>query len=150
MPTPTQGEHISNIIDHGKDTISDGIMEWITHLNYHYIVLFVLVAYGITHKPQFGWLRKLIPNKWVKIWLVGILIGIGYCLATDDFDGHYLSYLIHSYLVVIIFVDGLIFIPKAVNDFFAYIVMSNEVSKFIKTRMDEKTQELDDEASKSD
>lgn len=83
-------------------------MEWIGELNFHYMIIFVIVSYGIHHKPQMGWIRNLI-GKWVSTWMIGLLIAGGYIMASpkafidNKLNKEYLALLLHSYGICMVF-----------------------------------------------
>lgn len=81
-------------------------------LNWTFIFVFVICLYGMRHKPEFRWYNHFFnarPKiKDFKVWTAGFIIGILFCLfrwldETVVFNAKYISTLLRSWLVVIVF-----------------------------------------------
>jgi magnesium-transporting ATPase (P-type) len=77
-------------------------------LNWTYIMMYLIVMYGIKHKQEFLWYNYLFEKAGsimasLKTWIAGIIIGIAFCFFTEAFSSQWLSQLLRSWLVVIVF-----------------------------------------------
>lgn len=82
------------------------------HLNWTYILMFVFVLYGVKNKEEFAWYNDLMDSrkrlKQLKTWIAGFIVGLFFCLFTylgDPllFDSNYVSQMLRSFMIVIIF-----------------------------------------------
>ena len=79
-------------------------------LNWTYIFIFVIVLYGIKHRQEFEWYNAISKSKnWesLKVWTAGFIIAglfsLFRWLGENTFDSEYISTLLRSWIVVIVF-----------------------------------------------
>jgi len=80
-------------------------------LNWTYILIYVFVLYGIKHKEEFEWYNNLFDRnkqlKSFKVWVAGIAILGLFCtfraLGVELFNSEYVSQLMRSWIMVIVF-----------------------------------------------
>lgn len=91
--------------------IEEEINLFFNDLNWTFILMFIFVLYGIKYKEEFEWYNKLLNKnqflKSIKMWLSGFIVGVFFSifryLGPDIFNSEYLSQLLRSYMIVIIF-----------------------------------------------
>ena len=79
-------------------------------LNWTYILMFVMILYGIKHRQEFEWYNTISNSKnWesLKVWVAGLIVGglfsLFRWLGENTFDSEYVSTLLRSWIVVIDF-----------------------------------------------
>ena len=79
-------------------------------LNWTYIIMFLVVLYGMKHKIEFQWFVRLVDRNWwsgVSTWVAGLIVAVLFAifraLGADIFDSEYVAQLLRSYVVVIVF-----------------------------------------------
>lgn len=79
-------------------------------LNWTYIMIYGFVLFGIKYKEEFVWYNKLFENneslRLLKVWIAGVIIMTFFVLfktLEDGFEPSYLSQLLRSWIVVIVF-----------------------------------------------
>lgn len=80
------------------------------NLNWTFIFMYVIILYGIKHKREFNWYNNLFSSEsWedLKSWLAGIIVGLLFCFfyweEGDELNGTYVSQLLRSWVVVLVF-----------------------------------------------
>lgn len=81
-------------------------------LNWTYVLIYVFVLYGIKHKEEFEWYNTMFDTrpklKPFKVWAAGVIIMLIFSTfrslnATMVFDSEYVSRLMRSWIIVIVF-----------------------------------------------
>lgn len=78
-------------------------------LNWTFILIYVFVLYGIKHKEEFKWyldLIKKINAESFKVWIAGGIVGLLFILfhwLEEGMEAAYISQLLRSYIIVIVF-----------------------------------------------
>jgi len=112
-----------------NDILIDSVMEWVNNLDYEYMLLHVMVCYGLYYSENLRWIveyfspvRKKGRSK--AVWLVGGILAaieIGRFYPHFGHDGELLDKIfsvIHSYLVIQVFVEPIVmFVHKWVDKF---------------------------------
>jgi hypothetical protein len=110
---------------HMMDTelLTDTVSEWFQTLNYEYMLLHIIICYGLYYSKNMGWIVQIfspIRKKGISrgVWLAGGLLaaveiirfgafalesGMSYTQAVDRFIS-----IFHSYVVVQVFVDPIV------------------------------------------
>lgn len=109
-----------------SEEISKNVLEWIKELDYGYMVLIVLIAYGLKYKEQLQWVVKIFKGThWKATWILGFFLGIPYALTENIFFNHdgevhwvQLLILFQSYLITMIFCDDLVTMLKRWHEIF--------------------------------
>jgi hypothetical protein len=91
----------------------DTVWEWFETLDYEYMILHVLICYGIYHSNNLKWLVKLLKTESRAIWVMGILLGL---VEVIRFLPHYkgeglvqkITTIFHSFLVVQVLVEHIV------------------------------------------
>lgn len=104
---------------HPNEILIDSVMEWVNNLDYEYMLLHVMVCYGLYYSDNLRWIveyfspvRKKGRSK--AVWLVGgILAAIEIARFYPHFghDGELIAKVfsvIHSYLVIQVFVEPIV------------------------------------------
>jgi len=109
---------------HTSDVLIDTVIEWLNNLDYEYMLLHVVVCYGLYYSDNLRWIveyfspvRKKGRSK--AVWLVGgILAAIEIARFYPHFghDGELLQKIFsitHSYILIQVFVEPIvIFVHK--------------------------------------
>ena len=111
--------------------IGPEIQAFFVDLNWTFVLMFIIILYGVSYKSEFEWFNRLI-SKWklnnFKTWLTGILLGLTFCFfrwqSDKTFDSEYIAQLLRSWLCVVVFssvlIDGVVrllkFIGKRIDD----------------------------------
>ena len=110
--------------------ISPEIQAFFGGLNWTYIIMYIIILYGVTYKREFNWFNKLMV-KFNTVdftsWIAGFLIGLTFCLFKGLESGvksEYVSTLLRSWFLVVvfssIFIDGIVkllkFLGKRIDD----------------------------------
>lgn len=99
-------------------------------LNWTYIIMYTIILYGVTYKSEFDWFNDIQKKyKLTKFttWIVGILIGIVFCIFKNLESGiswYYVSSMLRSWFLVVVFasvfIDGIVkllkFLGKRIDD----------------------------------
>lgn len=105
------------------ELLTDTVVEWFTTLNYEYMLLHIIICYGLYYSKNMGWIVQIfspIRKKGISrgVWLAGGLLaiieivrfgafalesGMSYTQAVDNFIS-----IFHSYVVVQVFVDPIV------------------------------------------
>ena len=92
--------------------VSVELQNFFSNLNWLFIFMFSFIIYGINSKPEFDWYNRLMSKnenlKSLKIWIAGLLLLVIQCLfcylkEAKDFNSEYVSQLLRSWLIVIVF-----------------------------------------------
>ena len=108
------------------DVLTDTVIEWLGALDYEYMLLHVIVCYGLYYSDNLKWIVEYFSpvrrkGRSKAVWLVGgILAVIEIIRFTPHFgEGELLAKIfsiIHSYLVVQVFVEPIVvFVNKWVG-----------------------------------
>jgi len=103
-----------------EDVIVDTIAEWFTTLNYQYMILHVIVCYGVYYSENMRWIvehfspvRK--KGRTRAVWLVGGVLALiemikflPHASQHDMYDYQKFISIFHSYIVVQVFVDPIV------------------------------------------
>ncbi len=122
-------EGIWNLIWKG---IEPELLAFFGELNWTYIIMYVIILYGITYKQEFDWFNKLINkhnlSKYTS-WIAGLATGLIFCLFkwledSPSISWNYISVLMRSWFLVVVFaslfIDGVVklikFLGKKIDD----------------------------------
>lgn len=103
--------------------IAPELQAFFGNLNWTYIIMYVIILYGIKYKMEFDWFNKLmkkLKTKTFTTWIAGFLIGGVFTLfsylETNTLTWTYISTLLRSWFLVIafssIFIDGIVKLIK--------------------------------------
>lgn len=118
-------DKIVNIIWSG---IANELEAFFQGLNWTYIIMLVLILYGIAYKKEFGWYNRFFEKRknleeykeWIAGILVGIVFGVFRSLGPNGIDSEYISQLLRSWFLVIIFasvfIDGVVRLLKFIGN----------------------------------
>ncbi len=99
--------------------VTDTVIEWFQNLNYEYMILHVIVCYGLYYSDNMRWIVEWFSPIRKKgrsraVWLVGGVLALLEIARYLPFVGEggltvdiYLS-VIHSYIVIQVFVDPIV------------------------------------------
>ena len=102
-----------------SDMVTDTVIEWFQNLNYEYMILHVIVCYGLYYSANMRWIVEWFSPVRKKgrsraVWLVGGVLALLEIARYLPFVGEggltvdiYLS-VIHSYIVIQVFVDPIV------------------------------------------
>lgn len=87
------------------------IVYFIGDLNWTFIIVYLVVLYGLKHTEHYDWYKDLFNNKprlaKFKTWLSGLIIGVFFfifrILGPDSFDSEYVSQFLRSIIMGITF-----------------------------------------------
>ena len=87
------------------------LTELFSHLNWTYILMYTFVLYGISNKKEFIWYNKLMDKNsnlsLLKEWIAGFVVAAFFItfrsIGPDGMDSEYISALLRSYIIVLIF-----------------------------------------------
>ena len=106
-----------------SDVLTDTISEWITNLSFEYMILHIIVCYGLYHSDNLRWIVEYfspIKKKGVSkaVWLSGgvlalieIIRFIPFAIETHMDYTHIVDKfisIIHSYVVIQVFVEPIV------------------------------------------
>jgi hypothetical protein len=111
--------------------IGPEIQSFFVDLNWTFVLMFIIVLYGVSYKIEFDWFNRLM-SKWkldtFKSWLTGVFLGLIFCFfrwkSGNTFDSEYIAQLLRSWLCVVVFssvlIDGVVrllkFVGKRIDD----------------------------------
>ena len=111
--------------------IGPEIQTFFVDLNWTFVLMFIIILYGVSYKSEFDWYNDLIEKAKLtkfKTWLTGIILGSVFCLfrsiGDNVFDSEYIAQLLRSWLCVVVFssvlIDGVVrlikFMGKRIDD----------------------------------
>ena len=105
------------------ELVTDTVSEWFQNLDYEYMVLHIMVCYGLYHSKNLKWIVELyspIRNKGISkaVWLIGGILAfmemlrfipviiehnLTVTMAVDKFIS-----ILHSYVVIQVFVEPIV------------------------------------------
>jgi len=113
---------------HPNEILTDTIIEWVSNLDYEYMLLHIAVCYGLYYSDNLRWIveyfspvRKKGRSK--AVWFVGGVLAVIEIARFYPHFGHgelpdKIFSIIHSYLVVQVFVEPIVvFVHKWVEKF---------------------------------
>lgn len=121
---------MENILDLIWKGIEPELQSFFGELNWTYIIMYVIILYGITYKQEFDWFNQLITkykaSKYTS-WIAGLATGIVFCIfksLEEEISWNYISTLLRSWFLVVVFasvfIDGIVklikFLGKKVDD----------------------------------
>lgn len=98
------------------DVITDTIMEWLQSLDYEYMLLHIMISYGLYYSKNMKWVSDKLGGLPYSIWIVGgilALIEIGRFLPFIEGGGaaavvqKFVS-IFHSYILIQVFVEDIV------------------------------------------
>jgi len=108
------------------DILTDTVLEWFEGLDYEFMVLHIIVCYGLYYSKNMGWIvsyfspvRKKGRSK--AVWVIGGFLAIvemarfAPFIGEGGLDFQKLISIFHSYVVVQVFVDPIV---QTVNNWF--------------------------------
>lgn len=79
-------------------------------LNWSFIIMYVIILYGVKNKEDFAWYKDLIYNSALKnfqVWVTGFIVGGFFVmfrgLGENALNSEYISQLLRSWIMVIAF-----------------------------------------------
>lgn len=93
-----------------EDLVSE-LENFLNDLNWTFILIYSFIIYGINHKSEFIWYTKLMKKTKLtnyQIWISGLFIMLSFILfryLDIGVDSEYISTLLRSFIVVIVFND---------------------------------------------
>lgn len=99
---------VSEIFD---KQIQPELIFFLSDLNWTFIIIYLIVLYGIKHTDHYEWYKDLFENKnklgKFKTWLAGIAIGLTFfifrMLGPDEFDSEYVAQFLRSLVLGVTF-----------------------------------------------
>ena len=99
--------------------LSEGVYQWVEELDYEYMILHVIVCYGLYYSKNMQWINQYFSPVKKKgrsrsVWFVGALLALIEMIKYLPFIGEgTLSYqkmiaIFHSYVVIQVFVDPIV------------------------------------------
>lgn len=96
------------------DILTDTVLEWVQTLDYEYMILHILVSYGLYYSNNMKWISDKLGGLPYSIWWVGgILAIIEICRFSPHFGGDALTVqkivsIAHSFLLIQVFVEDIV------------------------------------------
>lgn len=95
------------------------LINFVSDLNNKFIIVYVLVIYGIKYNNEFQWYNDLFTNKrklaslkiWIAGWVIMVIFTI-FCSLEEDLTATYVSTLMRSWIVVISCADFIVKLVK--------------------------------------
>ena len=69
------------------ELISQTVTEWITGLNYQYMVVVLVICYGLKYKRSLSWLNNRVGGEVAAQWLVGLIIALSELITVLPYFG---------------------------------------------------------------
>lgn len=101
------------------DFLTDTAIKWFQNLDYKYMILHIIVCYGLYHSKNWKWVwqkfspvRKMGVSK--AIWVVGLFLAVleisRYLpyLGNGEISNTIVLSIVHSYVVIQVFVDPIV------------------------------------------
>lgn len=105
------------------EILTDTVLEWFQNLNYEYMILHIMVCYGLYHSKNLKWIVEIfspIRKKGISkaIWLIGGILALlemvrfipvitSQNLSLMIVFDHFIA-IIHSYVVIQVFVEPIV------------------------------------------
>lgn len=101
----------SNLTDIFNNEIYPEIVYFIGDLNWTFIILYLVVLYGMKHTEHYDWYGELFKKRprltKFRTWLSGLLISIGFIIfrsiGPNTMDSEYIAQLLRSIIMGITF-----------------------------------------------
>lgn len=96
------------------ELLTDTVLEWFDSLDYEYMILHILVSYGLYFSKNMKWISDKLGGLPYSIWWVGgILAIIEVCRFLPYFGDNDLSVqkivsIFHSFLLIQVFVEDIV------------------------------------------
>jgi hypothetical protein len=95
------------------------LINFVSDLNNKFIIVYVLVIYGIKYNDEFEWYNDLFTNRnklqslkiWIAGWIIMVIFGI-FCYFEGDLTPQYLSTLMRTWIVIISLADVVVKLMK--------------------------------------
>ena len=102
-----------------QDQLTSTVLEWFEALNYEYMILHIIVCYGLYYSDNLSWIAlKYSPihkkGRSKAVWFIGVLLAVVEIIKYIPWIGNgKLSYkvfvnLLHSYIVIQVFVEPIV------------------------------------------
>ena len=108
-------------------------------LNWTYIIMLVVILYGIKHTRELDWYEKLCSKFKAgrfKTWIAAVITGLLFCLfrwhGPDTFNSEYISALLRSMFFAVVFSGIFVDIP---------VLVIKRLGKMIDVKDDEKKED---------
>jgi len=123
-------ETINTIDSNILSDIKNAFVQFVNGLNWAYIIMFTFVTYGIQNEPEFDWYNDLLKKSKLKTWIAGIIILLLFCLFTyleepKSLSAWYVSSISRSFMIT--------------------IILHRSADRFLKTHIERKAKELNDD-----
>jgi len=100
----------------GPDFVTDTIVEWFNTLDYEYMLLHVMLCYGLYYSNNMQWIVKKFGSRVNAVWWVGGIIGTleiirflpWFRVDEIGIDVQQVVSIFHSYLLIQVFVDDIV------------------------------------------
>jgi len=100
----------------GPDFVTDTIVEWFNTLDYEYMLLHVMLCYGLYYSNNMQWIVKKFGSRVNAVWWVGGIIGAlesirflpWFRVDEIGIDVQQIVSIFHSYLLIQVFVDDIV------------------------------------------
>ncbi len=120
-----------------KNGLEPELITFFNGLNWLYIIMFIIVLYGLKHTKELNWYDKIcakIKVEKYKTWIASILMAAIFAIfrwqeATLDFDAAYVSSMLRSILFAVVFSGIFVDIP---------VVVIKRLGKIIDVKEEEK------------
>lgn len=96
------------------ELVTETVMEWVETLDYEYMLLHIMLCYGIYYSDNMKWLSERFGGRSRAIWIVGAIIGLMEVVRFlpsfhgDGLDVQRVMSILHSYLVIQVFVEDIV------------------------------------------
>jgi len=114
----------------GTEIISDTVLEWFQNLDYEYMILQIIVCYGLYYSPNMRWIVQWfspVQKKGISkaVWVIGAFLAglemikfLPFMFSDTNVDHQKFFYIFYSYVVIQVFVGPIVeIINKWVNIF---------------------------------
>ena len=82
-----------------SDLIKNTIITWLESLDHEYMLLLVVVTWGITESKNMSWLPRKLGGKMGAIWKIGIFLGLLEMVRNAPISG-WIGEIIHGVIIV--------------------------------------------------
>lgn len=102
---------VSSVSEIFNEQIQPELIYFLSDLNWTFMIVYIIVLYGIKHTDHYEWYIDLFENKKklgkFKSWLAGLMIGLVFCvfrlLGPKEFDSEYVAQFLRSLVLGITF-----------------------------------------------
>jgi len=99
--------------------IQPEVVEFLEGLNWTFILMFIVILYGLKHTNHFNWFEKILEKIKInsyKIWIAAFITGLVFCLfkwqeTPLEFGWNYVSSLLRSIFFGVVFSNIFVDIP---------------------------------------